>query len=97
MTLLGSSDASRASGADILTADVSPSVGRELLKVLIRVATATAVSMTVDSTNFYPINNNVALVADRWYNFEFPVSSSDTINFNQSTGTMVINIRVLQT
>lgn len=96
MSLLGSVSASKASGADFFATDLSPSAGREMLHVLLRVATATVVKMTLDGTNFYAINGNVALTADYWYSFDFPVSSSDTVNFNQSTGTMVVDCRVVQ-
>lgn len=96
MSLLGSVSASKASGADFFSSDLTCSAGRELLKVLIRVPTTTVVKMTLDSTNYYPINSNVALAADQWHSFEFPVSSSDTINFKQDTATMTLDCRVVQ-
>jgi hypothetical protein len=101
MVLLGSVSASKTSGTDFFTADLSPQVkggasGEAVIKIVIRVATATAVSMTLDSTNYYAINGGTQLAADTWYYFEFPVISTDTINFKQSTGTMNVICRVHQ-
>jgi hypothetical protein len=100
MVVLGAISTSKATGIDFFTTDlqITPTGGQTnpsaQIKIVLRVATATTVKMTLDGTLYYLINGGAAFAADTWYELTIQVTSTDLINFKQDTGTMVVDCRV---
>ena len=94
MLFIGEDSGSQTLNTDIFASDLPSNASAHhggFIKVLVSVATGAVLNATLDGTNYTALNGGTALTADVLYEFNFPVSSDDVLNFQVGT-TAVLDV-----